>query len=84
MPQNQAKFTRIPDAGELVCCKTMVGGHQDVYRGKVLQVLPAQDEVMLEVFAMDYGFKNVVSINCITQITPLGKREPFQVIELFE
>ena len=56
----------------------MVGGHQDVYRGKVLQVLPTKDEVMLEVFAMDYGYKSVVSMNCITQITSLGKREPFQ------
>ena len=67
--------------GELVCCKTMVGGHEDVYRGKVLQVLPTQDEIMLELFAVDYGFKNVVSLNCVTQITPLGRREPFQVKE---
>ena len=73
------KFTRTPDEGELVCCKTVVGGHQDVYRGKVLHILPTEDEIMLEVFAVDYGVKNVVPMNCVTEITPLGRREPFQV-----
>ena len=57
----------------------MVGGHQDIYRGKVLQVFPTQNEVMLELFAVDYGFKNVVSLECVSRITPLGRQEPFQV-----
>ena len=82
IPQDQAKFTTVPEVGELVCCKTMVGGHQDLYRGKILQVFRTQDEIVLELFAVDYGFKNVVPLNCVTRITALGRQEPFQVIGL--
>ncbi|CAB3994718.1 Adenylate cyclase type 6, partial [Paramuricea clavata] len=78
LKEDQAKFTTVPEVGELVCCKTMVGGHQDVYRGKILQVFRTQDEIVLELFAVDYGFKNVVPLNCVTRITALGRQEPFQ------
>ena len=57
----------------------MVGGHQDIYRGKVLQVLHTDDEVMLELFAVDYGITNVVPMNSVIQITTPGRMQPFQV-----
>lgn len=70
----------IPKIGDLVCVKTMVGGHQDIYRGRVLKVFPSTpDGAMVEVFALDYGFKNVVAAESLRQLTTLGRKEPFQV-----
>ncbi|XP_028404921.1 uncharacterized protein LOC114527466 [Dendronephthya gigantea] len=77
----QTKFTTAPEVGDLVCCKTMVGGHRDIYRARVLQVLTTDVDIiiiMLELFAVDYGFKNVASLDCITRMTHLGRKEPFQ------
>ena len=34
---------------------------------------------MVEVFALDYGFKNVVAAESLRQLTTLGRKEPFQV-----
>ena len=79
MLQEQVKYKTAAEIGELVCCKAIVGGHEDIYRGKVLQVFPTQDEVMLELFAVDYGINTVVSLDCVSRITPRGRQEPFQV-----
>lgn len=57
----------------------MLGGHPDYFRAKVLQALPTQDGVMLEVFAVDYGCTNVVPLDSVSRLTQLRRKEPYQV-----
>ena len=77
--QDLVKLTVPPKVGDLVCIKTIVGGHQDLYRGKVLQVLATDQETLVEVFALDYGYQNVVSTHCLRVLTAAGREEDFQV-----
>lgn len=59
--------------------KTMIGGHQDIHRLKVTEASLTLDGTMAEVFAVDYGFKNVVAVDSLRELPALGQKEPFQV-----